>query len=74
MVKKNEAEQAIRSLSTKWYRTLSETDREHPRFGVFVRWMRENGYGGYLEFRSTMGASYDAEMWFDQELGQSWRN
>jgi hypothetical protein len=27
----------------------------------------------YLDFRSTAGADYDAEMWFDQELKQTWR-
>lgn len=72
-MKKAECEKAIRSLSTKWFATLPEDEKEHPGFGSFCRWLHENGYGSYLDFRSTMGPSYDAESWFDDELGQSWR-
>ncbi|TWF53300.1 hypothetical protein FHW37_104579 [Neorhizobium alkalisoli] len=73
-MKRAEAEKAIRSLSTTWFATLSRNEQEHPSFGTFSNWLRENGYSDCLDFRSTMGANYDAEMWFDQELGQSWRN
>lgn len=72
-MKKTEAEKAIRSLSTTWFRTLSEKEQEHPSFGSFKSWMRSNGYGHYLDFRSTEGADEAAEWWFDQELKQTWR-
>lgn len=72
-MKKSEAEPAIRQLAAEWYRGLPEDEREHPSFGSFASWVRQQGYGRYLEFRSTMGANYDAEMWFDDTLGQNWR-
>ncbi|MBB6299408.1 hypothetical protein [Rhizobium leucaenae] len=70
---KTEAEKAIRPLCHTWFRTLSEKEQEHPSFGSFKSWIHANGYGGYLAFRSTMGADYDAEAWFDDELRQNWR-
>lgn len=73
-MKKAESEKVIRSLSTQWFATLPPEDKEHPSFGVFCNWVRANGYGDYLDFRSRMGPSNDAESWFDNELGQSWRN
>lgn len=72
-MKKPEAEKAIRSLSTTWFATLTDKEREHPNFGTFQSWLQDSGYGGYLAFRSTMGADYDAEAWFDDELKQNWR-
>jgi len=72
-VKKSEAEPAIRQLASTWYRGLPEDERKHPGFGSFTSWVRQRGYGRYLEFRSTMGATYDAEMWFDDTVGQNWR-
>jgi len=72
-MKKSEAEKAIRSLSTTWFRSLPEAEKEHPSFGSFKSWMRSNGYGHYLDFRSTGGADEAAESWFDQELKQTWR-
>lgn len=73
MVTKPEAKKAIRSLATDWFREIEPTDREHPNFSAFKRWLRERGYEGYLDFRSTEGADEAAEAWFDQELGQTWR-
>ena len=49
-MKKAEAEKAIRSLSSKWFQTLSETEQDHPSLGSFKSWLRANGYGHYLEF------------------------
>jgi len=72
-MKKADSEKAIRSLSTQWANTLSDEDREHPSFSSFKAWLSTNGYGGYMDFRSTMGPDYDAEAWFDEELGQMWR-
>lgn len=73
-MKKSEAEKAIRSLCSKWEQTLESADKEHPSFYQFKDWLNANGYGGYLNFRSSISADYDAEIWFDQELGQAWRN
>ncbi|MCA0045601.1 hypothetical protein LB577_01305 [Mesorhizobium sp. B283B1A] len=72
-MKKADAEKAIRSLSTQWANTLSDKEREHPSFSTFKTWLSANRYGGYLDFRSVMGPDYDAEAWFDEELGQMWR-
>ncbi|OHV63625.1 hypothetical protein LCM4576_29850 [Mesorhizobium sp. LCM 4576] len=72
-MKKAEAEKAIRYLATQWANTLSEKEREHPSFSAFKAWIAANRYSGYLNFRSVMGPDYDAEAWFDEELGQMWR-
>ena len=39
----------------------------------FKDWLSANHYSYYLNFRSRMGSHYDAEAWFDDELGQTWR-
>lgn len=75
MNKKDECESAMRHLISVW---ASETgfkkeSGDHPRFSVFKDWLNSKGYGHYLNFRSTMGADYDADLWFDRELGQIWR-
>lgn len=70
---KAESERAIRALATTWYDTLAEEKREHPSFSAFKTWLSQNHYPHCLSFRSRMGADYDAEMWFDDELGQNWR-
>jgi hypothetical protein len=72
-MRKDEAEKAIRSLSHTWFRALDIREQEHPSFSSFRSWLRDNGYGHYMEFRSTGGASEAAEYWFDQELKQTWR-
>jgi hypothetical protein len=79
-VKKAEAESAIRALCREWAEGRgirpdpnSDPLALHPSFSAFTQWVREKGYGHYLNFRSTMGAEYDAEMWFDQEFKQTWR-
>jgi hypothetical protein len=72
-MKKSEAEPAIRQLASQWHRDLPDDQKEHPSFGAFTSWVHQIGYGRYLDFRSTMGAHYDAEMWFDDALGQNWR-
>jgi hypothetical protein len=72
-MKKSECERGIKSLSIDWFATLSMEKQEHPSFYDFKRWLEANGHQGYLNFRSRMGADYDAELWFDQVLKQSWR-
>jgi hypothetical protein len=72
-MKKTESESAIRALASKWFDTLPEEKREHPSFYAFKDWLSANHYSHYLNFRSRMGADYDAEAWFDDELGQNWR-
>jgi hypothetical protein len=78
MIRKAEAEKAIRSLATKWFRrthpAVADPSMVMPSFEDFIFWVRSQGYGHYLEFRSTLGPREDAELWFDQELKQTWRN
>jgi len=73
MTKKAECEQAIRKLARDWLATLPEAEREHPSWIAFKSWLGDKHYSHYLDFRSVAGADYDAEMWFDDELGQNWR-
>ncbi len=73
MHKKSECEPIIRRLATDWLHTLAEADREHPSWSSFKTWLEGKHYSHYLNFRSRMGADYDAEAWFDDELGQNWR-
>ena len=73
-MKKADAEKGIRTLCRTWVATLSLEKRDHPSFSDFKAWLRANGYGDYLDFKSPIaGAQYDAEMWFDNELRQRWR-
>jgi hypothetical protein len=39
----------------------------------FINWLRNNS-PRHLDFRSRMPVTDMIEIWFDQELGQSWRN
>lgn len=73
-MKRSECQPAIRRLVHEWAAAQERPTNWHPSFGAFASWLKENGYGQYLVFRSTMGASFDAEQWFDQELKQGWRN
>jgi len=75
-MKRSEAESAIRHLTHQWARQtgVEVGSAKQPSFSAFERWADERGYSGYFRFRSTMGARDDAERWFEQELGQSWRN
>jgi hypothetical protein len=72
-MKKAESEPVIRKLATDWFATLPEERRDHPSFLAFKDWLSTKGCSHYLNFRSVAGADYDAEMWFDDELGQNWR-
>lgn len=78
MVKKAEAEKAVRSLATQWFHEVhpgvADPSTVLPSFDDFILWLRFRGYGHFLEFRSTIGLRDNAEMWFDQELRQTWRN
>jgi hypothetical protein len=65
---KAEAQKAIRHLCRKWYDTLPQPKPEAPSFSAFQSWLNESGYSRYLDFRSSTGAYYDAELWFDKEL------
>ena len=75
-MKRTEAERAIRPLVRKWAKEtgVQHEQEEVPEYLEFRSWVNSQGYGHYLTFRSTMGAFEDAERWFDEELGQAWRN
>lgn len=73
-MKKSEAEKNIRSLCHVWASERTSEELKYPNFGNFKRWMIQKGYGECFDFRSEMGPDYAAEMWFDQEMKQSWRN
>lgn len=72
-MKKSECEPHIRRLCREWVATLPDTKKEHPSFSSFKEWLRGTDNAQYLYFRSVAGAEFDAEVWFDQELGQMWR-
>jgi hypothetical protein len=72
-MKKAECERAIRHLCGVWKREQSTAELEHPSFSAFKEWLVANSYSHVLNFRSVMGADYDAEAWFDEEFKQTWR-
>ncbi|MDQ0323149.1 hypothetical protein QO002_005355 [Pararhizobium capsulatum DSM 1112] len=72
-MEKYEAEKAIRSLSTTWFRTLTDREMDHPSFRSFKDWLRQHGYGHNLDFHSAGGADHDVEVWFNEELRHRWR-
>lgn len=73
-MKKAECETAIRHLCHEWARGLSEAELVHPSYSWFKSWLSDNHYSQYLDFRAVPSADYVAEMWFDQEFKQTWRN
>jgi hypothetical protein len=72
---KAECEKAIRSLVHDWakLRGVNVGQAEMPSFSDFFGWVTDN-YPRCLQFRTTTSVRYDVEMWFDQELKQTWRN
>ena len=72
---KDECEKAIRHLCHKWAeeRGIESSTVDLMEFSDFKTWLGQKGYSHYLNFRSTAGSDYDAELWFDQELKQTWR-
>jgi hypothetical protein len=66
-VTKPEAEQAFTEIFWKWARERDIPIRpvERPRFSDFCAWVNENRYSFYFDFRSTTGALYEVERWFN---------
>lgn len=75
-MKKDEAERAIRHLCHIWGDEvgISRAPESEPSFFAFTAWLEQKGYGHYLNFRSVRGARADAELWFDEEFRQTWRD
>ncbi|MDQ0323489.1 hypothetical protein QO002_005695 [Pararhizobium capsulatum DSM 1112] len=72
-MEKSETENAIRSLSAIWFRTLTDKEMDHPSFRSFKAWLRQNGHGHTLDFHSAGGADHDSEVWFNEALRRRWR-
>lgn len=72
-MRKSECEAPLKALAREWYYSLPEPRPDRPSFMAFVDWLRQTGQDRYLEFRSVTGSLYDAELWFDVALGQTWR-
>jgi hypothetical protein len=75
-MKKTEAKEALHQLFGQWADETgqSRAPDAHPSFSSFTSWLDQKHYSHYLNFRSTAGPRYDAEMWFDRYFGQEWRN
>jgi hypothetical protein len=73
---RSEAEPAIRHLAHQWAKEagVEIASAEQLSFSAFKRWADQCGYSVYFTFWSSQDALDDAERWFDQELGQAWRN
>ncbi|MGV1682259.1 hypothetical protein [Sphingopyxis sp. NJF-3] len=73
-MKKAEAERGIRHMVSLWKKLPERAGQSNDElsFCAFYAWVRSE-YPNYLDFRTTTGVSYDAEMWFDQELGTAWK-
>jgi hypothetical protein len=73
-VTKAECECAIRHLCHQWKRTYHDSlPNQNLRFSDFLAWL-EQSHPELLRFRSVMPPVDIAEMWFDQEFRQTWRN
>jgi hypothetical protein len=72
---KDDCEKAIRHLCWEWAkaRGITPAPDYHASFSDFKTWLGEKGYSHYLNFRSKVGSLYDAELWFDEEMKQTWR-
>ena len=75
-MKKSEAESAIRHLCHVWGDEvgIARAPESEPSFIAFANWLNDKGYGHYLSFRSARSPRADAELWFDEEFRQMWRN
>ena len=75
-MKKAECEIVIRRLVHQWAAQTGVVvgQRDMPSFIEFKDWAVSSGYSSYFDFRSFGGADRAAEMWFDHELKQEWRN
>jgi hypothetical protein len=71
-MRKAASERAVRSLCHDWLQIQPISERVHPSFLGFRAWLDEH-YPQVLSFRSVRGPTEDAERWFDEELGQTWR-
>ena len=72
-MQKADSEKAVRHLCHVW-RAESGNERtpeSQLSFSDFLTWLRSS-HSACLEFRSTAGPAYDAELWFDQEFKQAW--
>lgn len=69
-----EAETAIRKLALEWmHETGFKPEPGHyPSFMAFKVWLDEMGHTGYLKFRSTVSANFEAEGWFESEIRSYW--
>ena len=74
-MKKAEAERNHRVLIHEWASEVgfSPESGAQPCFLAYKDWAR-NKSNELFSFRSAAGADYDVEMWFDEELKQTWRN
>ncbi len=70
-MKKSDAEKIVRTSCHDWFQEAGRPD--FPSFYDYARWA-EQRWSGLFSFKSTIGARENAEIWFDQELKQTWRN
>jgi hypothetical protein len=70
LVKKQEAERAIRHLATEWADETGYVSKAgyYPSFSDFRGWISAKGYARYLQFRSSVDPIDVAEGWFEAEL------
>ncbi len=75
MIKIDEAERIVRSHATEWARLhgVSIGQEEMPSWLDFRDWLLSNNSNA-LSFKCVGGSKARAEKWFEDELGQSWRN
>ena len=75
MKSKSECEMAIRQLSHQWARDqgITPSAERLQKFYKFRLWLIDHHYGHFLKFPSPDPIG-TAELWFDEEMKQSWRN
>lgn len=72
---KDHAKVGIRWYARDWWMLEgSKRKGEAPSFLAFREWLERENKADYLKFRSRSGPLDDAERWFQEELGQVWRD
>ena len=72
---RSDAEPRIRYLIPVWRQQEPQQELTNSELSAtaFIAWLRQE-HPRLLVFRSPVPVTYLIEMWFDQELNQTWRN
>jgi len=73
LIRKDEAEQAVRNFCTKWAEERGLPHQpDDPSFSDFYSWLQQKS-PGHLKFRTSTSVRDDVERWSISEFKQGWR-